>query len=324
MGRPGPEAVLGKNQQGARVDWIGARFAYVYVDGAITGVNVTITPEKVTKLVDRANEMLATQFTGRGKAKEFAGLVAWIASVVKAMRPYSRMVWAAALAKPAGKETWDQLYTQRLRLPLLWLKAAAQNQLGSFHRYFPLASPPTRMTITFDASLEGGGATLSLGENDEMKVISFWRTTWTAADNQALEATNCDAKHQAAWEAYALLLALCTWIGHLVQGFRLTVRGDAQGVLQDVVKGRAKSAAINLLIAEIQLVLAPMAYDLTAIHWWSEHNHVCDALSRPDHQVPTILRQVARVDGVRRRWHFLRAEVRRELGYHQTAHTNEK
>ena len=138
----------------------------------------------------------------------------------------------------------------------------------------------------------------------------------------ALEATNVDAGHQAAWEAYALLLALCTWIGHLVQGFRLTLKGDAQGVLQDVVKGRAKSAAINLLIAEIQLVLAPMAYGLTATHWWSEHNHVCDALSRPKQDVPTILRPVARVDCVRRHWHFLRADVRRELGYHRTTSTN--
>ena len=95
-----------KASRDSRIDWIGARFAYVQVDGTISGVNVTITSEKVKNLGDRANEMLATQFTNRNKAKEFAGLVAWIASVVKAMRPYSRIVWAAALAKPAGKETW--------------------------------------------------------------------------------------------------------------------------------------------------------------------------------------------------------------------------
>ena len=99
-------------------------------------------------------------------------------------------------------------------------------------------------------------------------------------------------------------------------GFPADPAGGAQGVLQDVIKGRAKSAAINLLIAEIQLVLAPMSYDLMAVHWWSEHNSVCDALSRPKEEVPAELRHTARADCQRRHWHFLRADVRRELGYH--------
>ena len=76
-----------------------------------------------------------------------------------------------------------------------------------------------------------------------------------------------DPAYQAAWEAYALLIALCTWYGYLVQGCILEVRGDAQGVLQGVIKGQAKSTSINLLLAEMQLVLAPVNHDMTALHW---------------------------------------------------------
>ena len=79
-----------------------------------------------------------------------------------------------------------------------------------------------------------------------------------------------------------LLVALCSWVGQQGQGGELEIRGDAQGVLQNVIKGNAKSTAINLLIAEMQLVVAPLNHDITAVHWWSEHKAVCDALSRPE------------------------------------------
>ena len=94
-------------------------------------------------------------------------------------------------------------------------------------------------------------------------------------------------------------------------------RGDAQGVLQNVIKGNAKSTAINLLVAEMQLVMAPLSHDVTALHWWSEHNAVCDALSRPEAglPLPVEVQKVQEGQCRRRPWHFLKPDIRKKLGY---------
>ena len=112
-------------------------------------------------------------------------------------------------------------------------------------------------------------------------ISQYWSANWSDADRRAIEADQEDPKDQACWEAFALLLALNTW-KELVEDPRasLALRGDAQGVLQDVIAGRAKSPRLNRIIAEMQLVLAPRARDLWAIHWWSERNIMCDNLSR--------------------------------------------
>ena len=114
-----------------------------------------------------------------------------------------------------------------------------------------------------------------------------------------------------------MLVALATWGDLFKDPCTVTIRGDAQGVLQGIIKGQARSAAINLIFAEVQLVLAHLALELTAIHWWSEHNALCDQLSRPDHQceAPGDLKDVQEVAPRRREWHFLRRDIRQRLGY---------
>ena len=83
------------------------------------------------------------------------------------------------------------------------------------------------------------------------------------------------------WETYALLLALQLWIGQIVKDrASLLIKGDAQGMLKAVITRRARNPALNLAIAEINLVLAPCNFELQAEHIWSEHNDVADALSR--------------------------------------------
>ena len=78
-----------------------------------------------------------------------------------------------------------------------------------------------------------------------------------------------------------LLVALEEWKGKFHEGIgKLSIVGDAQGVLQAAIKGRAKLPKLNEVIAEIQLQLSHTKYDLTATHIWSEKNAVCDQLSR--------------------------------------------
>ena len=61
---------------------------------------------------------------------------------------------------------------------------------------------------------------------------------------------------------------------------RLAVRGDALGVLQDVLKSKAKDRVLNCLAHEMALITAPLGTDLRAAHVWSEQNQICDQLSR--------------------------------------------
>ena len=61
---------------------------------------------------------------------------------------------------------------------------------------------------------------------------------------------------------------------------RLSVRGDALGVLQDVVKMRAREPILNDIAGKIALTQAPHGGDLGAAHLWSEQNEICDQFSR--------------------------------------------
>ena len=88
------------------MEWIGAVYAYYCHTGCDQGVDVTIGPDKITNMEERAQELLQHTVVERSKVSEYAGFTSWIGSVVKAIRPYSRMLWAAAMARPAGPETW--------------------------------------------------------------------------------------------------------------------------------------------------------------------------------------------------------------------------
>ena len=133
--------------------------------------------------------------------------------------------------------------------------------------------------ITFDASLSGGGATY---QDDQHQCISnFVVASWTEEDHKRLHAVRGLPEHQAEWEAFMLLLAVRTWQSKIDgHSGKLLFRGDAKGVLQGILAGKARSARINLIIAEISLELAHPDHLLVAEHLWSEKNATCDALSR--------------------------------------------
>ena len=104
-------------------------------------------------------------------------------------------------------------------------------------------------------------------------------------------------------------MAVCTW-EHRIRGSlgRLTLRGDVKGVLQAVACNRARDPKLNFFVAEINLVLGPTMHELSAVHWWSEQNHLCDLLSRchaEPHSLPA-LRAAARVTPMRAIWRLLR------------------
>ena len=286
--------------------WIGATFKVVKDQSKVIGVDVSIEQDKIDRIKSNVCDLLAQSMVEREKVREFAGLCTWAASVVPALRPYAQMMWAAAFAPSAGRETRKRCSRQRISLPLRWISALVQDA-STFLRHVPSAGYTFTWILTFDASLEGGGATLHKEGSD--KFDYYLISKWTGQDRKSLGANEGDPAFQAHWEAYALLVALWTWKSTLaVTGARLTVRGDAKGVLQDVIAQRARNPGINLIIAEMQLAVAFSSLDLTAVHWWSEDNEVCDKLSRG--KVTQCLQQCRETSAARRTpWKMLAEQV---------------
>ena len=48
----------------------------------------------------------------------------------------------------------------------------------------------------------------------------------------------------------------------------------------DALSFRAKDTTLNRMVAELALSFAPLGLELAVTHCWSEHNDLCDNLSR--------------------------------------------
>ena len=144
---------------------------------------------------------------------------------------------------------------------------------------FPCQEPASGLTIGFDASTTGGGAWLQLPGQPQLAFFTY--TSWTKGDEKSLGASIGECGSQALWEAYMLLVAIVTWKHHFVQhSGKLTIVGDAKGVLQAILLPRAKAPSVNRVIMELQMTLGASMHDLRGEHVWSEDNGVADALSR--------------------------------------------
>jgi hypothetical protein len=142
----------------------------------------------------------------------------------------------------------------------------------------------------FDASPTGGGALLWVLQASQeispesIKAITPWAylaVQWDEQDEQVASATIGDCSSQARWEFYMLLLAIVTWQPVIFRSKgTLRIIGDALGIMHNAVRFKSKDAVINLMCMEVALVFAPRGAELEAVHLWSEHNDVADALSR--------------------------------------------
>ena len=293
-----------KGARGPAVDWIGATLRVLSKDGIPEGVSLSVMPDKISGLTEKINAF-SGPLVERSKVRDFAGFTSWIGSVIPAFRPYAQMVWAGAMARPSGRESEEKVSLARLSLAFEWMAAFASMRFSSIARVFPLVtSRRLGPIVTFDASLDGGGATLHYTGEAEAP-DEFCATVWGPEDLRALGVIENGPQFQPLWEAYMLLIALKTW-SHLLMchSGRIRIHGDAKGVLQSVVYGRAKQPALNLIVAEMQLVLGGVFHDLRAAHFWSEENDVCDDLSRLHQGVklPSILENAKHVSAKRNRW----------------------
>ena len=295
------------------MDWIGAA---IKVEGARpTGcVIATIGREKIIQLQTVAIELQQGTRLRRQRVREVAGLCSWISSIVPALRPYTAMLWAAASAKCSRQEDSNWIMGARLSLALKWILAFTKSNLTPVQRRYPMTTVTLGPIVMFDASLTGGGAILKLPQGSEHVAVEYLTTWWDEYDHNSVGAAPGESRYQPLWEAYMLLLALVTWQNELLKVIgNLVVHGDALGVLQAVVKGKARNADINIIVAEIQHVLSFGQNDITAAHFWSEDNAECDALSRLHEgaEFPSGLAKCMTRPTIRRRpWALLSSEAK--------------
>ena len=136
-------------------------------------------------------------------------------------------------------------------------------------------------------------------------MVAYWADTWTDEELAMLQVTRGDPAGHARLEAFTLLHSIHTWRSILcVATGSLSVMGDALGVLHDAQNIRAADPILNLIMAELALVIAPMGHELRAIHLWTQRNTTCDALSRltASKELPESLKSVRRVK--RRSLHY--------------------
>ena len=207
----------------------------------------------------------------RAEVRPLAGLASWMAGLIPQLNAFTRMLWAAVHA--SGDFT---IPLRQVRTPLRWFAALADESFGPLERRCRRRAKHS-VLITFDGSLSGGGATLQAGitqfnEAHRQQYISYWASEWTDDELRRIQVKRGDPAGQARVEALTLLHAVWTW-SKVIREFAgsLAMMGDALGVLHDATKFRASAPILNSVMAEMALILAPMAHKLSAAINHSAH-----------------------------------------------------
>ena len=114
---------------------------------------------------------------------------------------------------------------------------------------------------------------------DNKPAAEFLNVQWTRDHELMIDGAVGSPDHQASWEALAFGIAIKTWVNGCVRG-KVTIVGDAQGVISNLIAMRSRATAINDIIKEVALHLAPLGLDLMGLHLWAEQNTQADELSR--------------------------------------------
>ena len=114
---------------------------------------------------------------------------------------------------------------------------------------------------------------------DNLEAAYFLQLRWTAEHENLIKGMIGKPDFQAEWEALMLVIALRTWTNCCTRG-KVTIIGDAAGVIGDIIAMRARSPRINCFIKEAALHLAPLGLDLFGIHLWSKKNEKADEIIR--------------------------------------------
>ena len=112
-------------------------------------------------------------------------------------------------------------------------------------------------------------------------MVEFFALPIDTLLERKFRAKSGESKWNTLWEAVAVLTAARLWLPQLGYGATVNLKSDNLATIQMVIKGKAKSAELNVIAREFALDLALLEY---RIHWISHifgaTNIVADALSR--------------------------------------------
>ena len=129
--------------------------------------------------------------------------------------------------------------------------------------------------------VEPAGIDIAPEDVKKLKPWAYLAVSWDKQDELNAAASIGSSAGQARWEFYMMLVAICTWqrVVFKSRGV-LRIMGDALGIMHNAIKFNSKDPVINLMCMEVALLFAPVGAELEAVHLWSEHNDLADALSR--------------------------------------------
>ena len=239
-----------------------------------------VTEEKVVELTDLLTAVLEGNVVTKKVLRSVIGKAMSIASVIYVWRPFIQQMYTA-LHSEEGHAPSGCIWVKQIQHACRWLLTFLAGEQAGITREFTLAAyrrQGQRVTITWDASPYGMGATLQI----EGRFVEFFAIRISQLDQEYLETPAGDSRGQQVWEALTGLIALRQWQQHWQhQHAVLQVRNDNTGALTLFATLKAGSSALAVIAREFALDLGKATCrPLLIQHIPGVTNQVCDSLSR--------------------------------------------
>ena len=284
MGVAGFPIKLQKANGGKTIEWVGAK---VELDDRNKEVHVTIPTKKIAALQEETNKIAAKPVVGSRQLRSYAGTLSFVAGLVPHLRPFLASIWAAlssvGSANDGSKKSGKLVHTRRFRAALVWIKALLGGEPAPMRRTLRAASININAEIVTDACPFGLGGLLRV----DGKVVECFAVPICTDLERKFKAKKGESKWNTLFEAVALLAAARLWLPSLGYGATVHLKSDNLATIQMVVKGKAKSAELNVVAREFALDFALLEYRINWIsHIYGATNVGADALSRQFAPIP--------------------------------------
>ena len=296
LGALGIRLAWRKGARGCKITWIGVNFALRWREGVLENE----VPEKLRdELLERLQKWAKGGMVPLSQLRTFAGKLSWAAGIYKRSRWAVSIVYGAITAHEAEVKSGTEasrraarrdarpkdhlVPVKRFELARAWLEKLLKERRP--RTTLSLWRRPESIMIVTDASPQGCGGL--------MLVRATTRSPWTPLKAYEYQIEHLDAellgfhhgshKSQSYLEALAIFLALREW-GALLASIKvgLAVRSDSMVALALLEKSASASAALNLLAAEMALLLEKLPVgEIALTHVPGKINVLADWLSRP-------------------------------------------
>ena len=180
--------------------------------------------------------------------------------------------------KAAGKAAPDHFAAPvTKKKPFIWIGALLGGKPAPMRRTLKADVIDIKAEIVTDACPFGIGRLLRV----DGKVVECFTAPICENLERKFKARKGESKWNTLWEAVALLTAARLWLPALGYGATVHLKSDNLATIQMIVKGKAKSAELNVVAREFAMDFALLEYRINWIsHIFGATNIGADALSR--------------------------------------------